>query len=60
MAYSELKRLTRDECLAKAKECCDLAKVSGAITAHAAMLESMARSWEQMANDYRTVERPRE
>jgi hypothetical protein len=60
MAHAVLKRLTREECMAKAKECRDLANQSSAAPTHAAMLEVIAQGWERMANDYRMVERPRE
>jgi hypothetical protein len=37
-ADAEPKRLTRDQCFAKAKECRELAKRSGALPSHAAIV----------------------
>ena len=42
------KRLTRDQCLAKANECRQLARVS-ANAEHRTMLEHMAATWERIA-----------
>jgi hypothetical protein len=52
---NEIQGLTREECLAKAQECRDLAKMPIADPSHAEILEAMAQSWEQMANDYRVA-----
>lgn len=42
------KRLSRDECLTKAQECRALARANRDPTQRA-MLEEMAKAWEQMA-----------
>lgn len=42
------KRLTRDQCLAKAKECREMAHLH-ANSAHRIMLEHMAETWERIA-----------
>ena len=59
MADAEPTRLTREQCLAKARECHELAKHGGTTPSHADMLEAMAESWENIANDHRYVRRPR-
>ena len=56
MADTEQGRLTRDQCLSKAQRCRELAK-AGTLPAHAHMLEEIAETWEQMAIDFRILER---
>ena len=43
------KRLSRDECHTKARECREMARTSQNPT-HRAMLEQMAEAWERMAS----------
>jgi hypothetical protein len=43
------KRLSRDECLAKAQECRDMARSNQNAT-HRVMLEQMAEAWKRMAS----------
>ena len=48
-----VKRLTRNECLAKAKECRELARFSR-VQEHRIMLEHMAQTWERIAGSLPT------
>jgi hypothetical protein len=44
------KRLTNNQCLAKAKECREMAR-SSANASHRTMLEHMAETWERIAGE---------
>jgi hypothetical protein len=56
MSNTEPEGLTREQCLAKAQWCRELAK-EGTLPEHAPMLEEIAETWEQMAMDFSIVER---
>jgi hypothetical protein len=56
MADTKPRRITPDQCLAKAQRCRELAK-AGTLPAHAPILEEIAETWEQMASDFRVAER---
>ena len=43
------KRLTRDQCLAKAEECRELSRVASNLE-HRTMLTHMAETWQRMAD----------
>jgi hypothetical protein len=45
-----VKRLTREECAAKAAECAELA-LEAKLPSHRVMLEHMAETWQRICDD---------